>query len=311
MRGSRAMSFEPAYSKLEVEEIKRRAYKAVELLSPCRLCPRRCKANRLEGEVGLCRIGRLTKVASYGPHYGEERPLSGRRGSGTIFFGGCNLRCCFCQNYDISQRPTGEEVDAEGLASIMLALQKMGCHNINLVTPTHVIPQILEALTSAAQRGLLLPLVYNSGGYDSVEALRLLDGIVDIYMPDMKYADPKVAKALSGAEDYPEVNKAAVKEMYRQVGDLELDERGIATRGILVRHLVLPGGLAGTGEIAEFLAKEISPRTFFNVMDQYYPTYRAFEHPEIAHRITTAEFEAAVKAANDAGLTRLYGVHRR
>jgi putative pyruvate formate lyase activating enzyme len=311
MRRPCEMPFKPAYLKLGIEEIKNRARKALELLSPCRLCPRRCGAKRLEGETGFCGIGRLAKVASYGPHHGEERPLSGRCGSGTIFFGGCNLRCSFCQNHDISQRPAGREADAEDLASIMLALQSMGCHNINLVTPTHVVPQILEALTLVTQRGLSLPLVYNSGGYDSIEALELLDGIVDIYMPDMKYAARGVARALSGAEDYPEVNRAAVKEMHRQVGDLELDEKGLARRGLLVRHLVLPNNLAGTEEIAEFLAKEVSPRTFLNVMDQYYPTYKAFDHPEIARRITIVEFEAAVKAALDAGLTRLYGTHQR
>ncbi len=305
------MPFEPAYFKLGIEEIENRARKALELLSPCRLCPRRCGAKRLEGETGFCRIGRLARVASYGPHHGEERPLSGQRGSGTIFFGGCNLRCSFCQNHDISQHPAGREVDAEDLASIMLTLQSMGCHNINLVTPTHVVSQILEALALAMQKGLSLPLVYNSGGYDSVEELELLDGIVDIYMPDMKYAAREVARALSGAEDYPEVSRAAVKEMHRQVGDLELDEKGLARRGLLVRHLVLPNNLAGTEEIAEFLAKEVSPRTFLNVMDQYYPTYKAFDHPEIARRITIVEFEAAVKAALDAGLTRLYGTHQR
>jgi len=305
------MPFKPAYLKLEIEEIKNRARKALELLSPCRLCPRRCGAKRLEGETGFCGIGRLARVASYGPHHGEERPLSGRCGSGTIFFGGCSLRCSFCQNHDISQRPAGREVDAEDLASIMLTLQSMGCHNINLVTPTHVVPQILEALALVTQRGLSLPLVYNSGDYDSVEALELLDGIVDIYMPDIKYAAREVARALSGAEDYPEVNRAAVKEMHRQVGDLELDEKGLARRGLLVRHLVLPNNLAGTEEIAKFLAKEVSPRTFLNVMDQYYPTYKAFDHPEIARRITIVEFEAAVKAALDAGLTCLYGTHQR
>lgn len=311
MRRPCEMPFKPAYLKLEIEEIKNRARKALELLSPCRLCPRRCGAKRLEGETGFCGIGRLARVASYGPHHGEERPLSGRCGSGTIFFGGCSLRCSFCQNHDISQRPAGREVDAEDLASIMLTLQSMGCHNINLVTPTHVVPQILEALALVTQRGLSLPLVYNSGDYDSVEALELLDGIVDIYMPDIKYAAREVARALSGAEDYPEVNRAAVKEMHRQVGDLELDEKGLARRGLLVRHLVLPNNLAGTEEIAKFLAKEVSPRTFLNVMDQYYPTYKAFDHPEIARRITIVEFEAAVKAALDAGLTCLYGTHQR
>ncbi|HDN80753.1 MAG TPA: radical SAM protein, partial [Chloroflexi bacterium] len=224
---------------------------------------------------------------------------------GTIFFTWCNLRCQYCQNYDISQLGHGREVEPEQLAAMMLHLQDMGCHNINLVSPTHVVPQILEALLIAVEKGLRLPLVYNTGGYDSLKTLKLLDGIVDIYMPDMKYSDPEVAWRYSKVKDYPAINKAAVKEMHRQVGDLVLDERGIALRGLLVRHLVLPNGLAGTGEIVRFLAEEVSRNTYLNIMDQYRPCYKAHEIPELSRRITAEEYEEAVKLAHQAGLYRL------
>ena len=266
---------------------------------------RRCLVDRLAGELGECRTGALARVSSFGPHYGEEAPLSGWRGSGTIFFSGCNLHCIFCQNYEISQLNDGLEVSAVQLAEMMLQLQAQGCHNINLVSPSHVVPQILQALELAAARGLRLPLVYNTGGYDHPETLKLLDGIVDIYMPDMKYADAATAMRLSGVQDYPAVNQAAVIEMHRQVGDLQIGPDGVAQRGLLVRHLVLPNNLAGTRQIMEFLAEKVSPHTYVNVMDQYRPVFRAHAVPEIDRRIYREEFLAAVRAARDAGLSRL------
>lgn len=278
---------------------------AKSLLESCHACPRNCGAKRLNGEVGRCRTSSKAMVSSYGPHFGEEAPLVGRHGSGTIFFTNCNLRCLFCQNYSISQLGEGEKVSTEELACMMLSLQSHGCHNINLVSPTHVVPQILESLETAVESGLHLPLVYNTGGYDSLETLRILDGIVDIYMPDMKYNDEKVAEEFSGIENYPEINKMAVKEMHRQVGDLEIDEYGIAQRGLLVRHLVLPQGLAGTKQVVNFLAKEISPNTYVNIMAQYYPCYKAYQIPALSRRITEGEAQQAIELAWQAGLNRL------
>ncbi|GAB4565622.1 MAG: radical SAM protein [Anaerolineae bacterium] len=297
---------EPAYRRLlESGELERRVAQAKELLRDCVACGRRCHVDRTSGRVGTCRTGERAVVSSFFPHFGEEDCLRGWRGSGTIFFSWCNLRCIFCQNYEISQLGEGREVSAEELAGMMLALQQEGCHNINLVSPTHVVPQILEALLLAAREGLNLPLVYNTGGYDSLEALKLLDGIVDIYMPDMKYADAEVGRRLSGIPDYPQVNQAAVREMHRQVGDLVLDEHGIARRGLLVRHLVLPGGLAGTKAIARFLAEEISPNTYINVMGQYRPAYRAGGHPLLCRPVTADEVIAAQQQVVAAGLHRL------
>jgi putative pyruvate formate lyase activating enzyme len=244
-------------------------------------------------------------VSSFNPHFGEEAPLVGRGGSGTIFFTHCNLRCDYCQNYDISQLGHGEEVEPEDLARMMLYLQEMGCHNINLVSPTHVVPQILAGLLIAAEAGLRLPLVYNTGGYDALGTLQLLDGVVDIYMPDMKYADAEIGWTYSHVRDYPRHNQAAVREMHRQVGDLVLDEDGVARRGLLVRHLVLPEGLAGTAQIVRFLAEEISRNTYLNIMDQYRPCYRAHERPPLNRRITRQEYEEAVRLALEAGLHRL------
>jgi len=244
-------------------------------------------------------------VSSYGPHFGEESPLVGRNGSGTIFFTNCNLRCVFCQNYSISQLGEGDKVSKEELACMMLSLQDKGCHNINLVSPTHVVPQILEAFEMAVKSGLQLPLVYNSGGYDSIETLRLLEGIVDIYMPDMKYSDERNAEKLSGVENYPSINRAAVKEMHRQVGDLQINEDGIAQRGLLVRHLVLPHGLAGTKEVVNFLANEVSPDTYVNIMAQYNPCHKASQFPSLSRRISAGEFQEAVTLARQAGLCRL------
>jgi putative pyruvate formate lyase activating enzyme len=250
-------------------------------------------------------------VSSYGPHFGEESPLVGQGGSGTIFFTNCNLKCVFCQNYSISQMGEGREVTAEELAAMMLFLQKRGCHNINLVSPTHVVPQIMEALELAVAEGLSVPLVYNSGGYDSVETLKLLEGIVDIYMPDMKYSHDETARQYSGIDNYPAVNRAAVNEMHRQVGDLEVDERGIATRGLLIRHLVLPHGLAGTEETTRFLAKEISLNTYLNVMAQYHPCHQAFRFPLLSRATTREEFAEAVDLTRRQGLKgldRLYAL---
>ena len=299
------MAFTAAYHRLGFEELRRRAARAYQRLKSCDLCPRRCGVNRLKGERGACRGGRDAVVSSYGPHFGEETPLVGRRGSGTIFFAYCTLRCIFCQNYELSHYGEGEPVTTARLARMMLALALMGCHNINLVSPTHFVPQILAALTKAAAEGLNLPIVYNTGGYENLETLRLLDGIIDIYMPDFKYTDPAVAQKYSGARDYPQVVKEALKEMQRQVGDLTLSQEGIALRGLLVRHLVLPENLAGTKEVVEFLSREVSPRCFINVMAQYYPAYRAREFPPLDRRITPAEYNAAVKAAREAGL-RVY-----
>ncbi len=302
-----AMSkFEPAYLALLASgELKKRVTVAYQRLTACNICALNCGVDRRSGEMGTCNTGELAKVSSYGPHLGEEDPLRGRRGSGTIFFSRCNLRCQYCQNHDISQAEAGYEMGAEELAAIMIDLQTRGCHNINFVSPSHVVPQILAGVWVAAQAGLEIPLVYNTGGYDSLETLNLLDGIVDIYMPDMKYADPEIAQRYSKIPDYPVVNQAAVKEMHRQVGDLQLDSRGIATRGLLIRHLVLPDNLAGTGQIVKFLAEEISPQTYLNLMDQYRPAYRAHHYPELGRRITSQEYAAAVQAAGKVGLSRL------
>jgi putative pyruvate formate lyase activating enzyme len=286
-------------------KLRERIEAAVYLLESCSLCPRSCGVNRLTGDVGKCRTPREAIVSSYGPHFGEEAPLVGGHGSGTIFFTNCNLRCQFCQNYSISQLGEGEKVNKEELADMMLSLQAKGCHNINLVSPTHVVPQILEALEIAVESGLHLPLVYNSGGYDSVETLRMLDSIVDIYMPDMKYDDEETAKELSGIESYPSMNKAAIKEMHRQVGDLKINEEGVAQQGLLVRHLVLPHGLAGTKGIVNFLSREISQNTYVNIMAQYHPCYKAFQIPSLARRISPAEFHEALFLAQEAGLSRL------
>lgn len=259
----------------------------------------------MNGEIGQCRTANEAIVSSFGPHFGEEAPLVGRHGSGTIFFAYCNLHCVFCQNYSISQLGEGSTVDSAELAGMMLSLQTRGCHNINLVSPTHVVPFILEALEVAASKGLQLPIVYNTGGYDSVAMLELLDGIVDIYMPDMKYSGAKVGEEFSGVKRYPQVNRAAVKEMHRQVGDLQTDELGVATRGLLVRHLVLPDGLAGTEGVVKFLAEEISPNTYLNIMAQYHPCYHAADYPPLSRPITREEFSAAMALARRHGLHRL------
>jgi putative pyruvate formate lyase activating enzyme len=297
--------WQPAYlASAESGALAHRVESAYRRMAACDICPHRCGVNRLIDERGTCRTGERALVASAGPHLGEERPLVGRHGSGTIFFSWCSLRCCYCQNASISQGGEGRPVTPDALGEAMLALQRRGCHNINLVTPTHVVPQILAATQIAAARGLHVPLVYNTGGYDSLETLALLDGVVDIYMPDMKYADPEVGERYSRVRDYPAVNQTAVREMYRQVGDLQLDERGIARRGLLVRHLVLPGGLAGTGEVVRFLAG-LSRNTYLNVMSQYRPCYEAHNLPPLDRPLTVAEYGEAVRLALDAGLERL------
>jgi putative pyruvate formate lyase activating enzyme len=275
------------------------------LLARCCLCARNCGVNRLKGEIGQCRTADEAIVSSFGPHFGEEAPLVGRHGSGTIFFAYCNLHCVFCQNYSISQQGEGSAVSGKELAGMMLSLQTKGCHNINLVSPTHVVPFILEALQIAAGEGLELPIVYNTGGYDSVATLQLLDGIVDIYMPDMKYSAAKAGERFSGVKHYPQVNRTAVKEMHRQVGDLQVNESGVATRGLLVRHLVLPRGLAGTEGVVRFLAGEISDNTYLNVMAQYHPCYHAFDYAELSRPVTGEEFSVAIELARQYGLNRL------
>jgi putative pyruvate formate lyase activating enzyme len=275
------------------------------LLKNCQVCPRHCGINRLADETGKCHTGKLAVVSSYGPHFGEEAPLVGKYGSGTIFFTNCNLKCLFCQNYSISQLGDGTEATEEELARMMLALQARGCHNINFVSPTHVVPQILEGLEIAINLGLRLPLVYNSGGYDSAETLEILDGIVDIYMPDMKYSDEKIAEELSGIKNYPTINQAALREMHRQVGDLQIDEDGVAVRGLLIRHLVLPHGLAGTKEIIKFIAEDISRNSYVNVMAQYHPCHKAFQIPQLVRPLLKQEFLEAIELAKRAGLNRL------
>ncbi len=295
----------PAYLSLSKQgELESRIGAALALLRECRLCPHECRVDRTADQVGRCRTGRRALVSSIGPHFGEESPLVGTGGSGTIFFANCNMACIFCQNYDISHLGHGREFSASRLAEAMLALQNDGCHNVNFVTPTHVMPQILEALPEAIEGGLQVPLVWNCGGYESLEALRLLDGVVDIYMPDLKYSDAATAERLSGPKEYPKHAFAALKEMHRQVGDLKINKQGVAERGLLVRHLVLPQGLAGTPEVVRFLA-ELSPQTYVNVMAQYHPCHRAWEDAKLTHALTTREYREAVQAALDAGLTRL------
>jgi putative pyruvate formate lyase activating enzyme len=298
----------PTYLRLlEGGKLAEKGKNAEQALHDCHLCGNDCGIDRTQ-HPGPCRIGDTAYVASYGPHHGEEDVLRGRYGSGTIFFFGCNLHCQYCQNDDISQRIAGRPVSSQDLAAMMLDLEQQGCHNINLVSPTHVVSQIVMGLAVAIQAGLRLPIVYNTGGYDALQALSLMDGLIDIYMPDMKYADAAIAQQLSIIRDYPAINQAAVKEMYRQVGDLVVDEHGIARRGLLIRHLVLPGGLAGTAEVARFLAEGISRDTYVNIMAQYHPAYKAQQCATDAmpldRRVTPAEYAVAVQQAREAGLHR-------
>ena len=300
--------FEPAYLRLlSSGELKARAEQARDHLRACDLCARHCGVNRY-AHLGFCRTGIQALVASIGAHHGEERPLSGWAGSGTVFFSRCNLRCVYCQNHEISQRNAGRPMSDAELAEAFLGLEREGCHNLNLVSPTHVVAAILPALVLAVERGLRLPIVYNTGGYDSLEGLQLLDGVVDIFMPDMKYDDPAVSRRLSHAAVYPQANRQAVQAMHTQVGDLRIDARGLARRGLLVRHLVLPGGLAGTAGIVRFLASEVSRDTYLNLMDQYRPAYLAREHSVLKRPLSSREFRAAVRLAKAAGLRRVAGI---
>jgi len=296
---------EAAYLALGTRELCRRAEAAVAALARCEVCPRNCRIDRLADEKRVCATGRYARVSTWFAHHGEEDCLRGNRGSGTIFFAFCNLKCVFCQNHDTSQAGHGAELGPERLASAMLDLQAQGCHNLNFVTPEHVVPEILEALPLAVERGLRLPLVYNTSAYDALESLRWMDGVVDVYMPDFKVWTRASAIRYLKAKDYPEVARRAIAEMHRQVGALELDASGLATRGVLVRHLVMPGLLDETREIFRFLAQELSPDTYVNVMGQYRPEYRAAEHPEIARRPSAAEMAEARRLFFDAGLRRM------
>ena len=290
-------------------ELARRVDEAVRVLERCTVCPRDCEVNRLENEAKVCRVGRKAKVATFFPHFGEEDCLRGWRGSGTIFFSWCNLKCVFCQNWDTSNEGEGREATPPELASMMLDLERQGCHNINFVSPEHVVPQMLEGLILAIERGLRLPVVYNTSAYDSLHSLSLLDGVVDIYMPDLKTLDEKTSARLLKAKDYPEVAKAAIREMHRQVGELTLDDEGIARRGLLVRHLVMPDLVHETRECLRFLADEISPRTWVNVMDQFYPAgmvnMKPEKYPSLTRKLRAEEHLEALAHAKDAGLTRI------
>jgi len=312
--------WQPGYLKLEKEgKLAERIRQAYAHFENCRLCPRQCGVNRVRGERGFCRAPVRPVVFSYSPHFGEEEPITGANGSGTIFFSNCNLRCIFCQNWPISHEGRGKEISDEDLADIMIELQKMGCHNINLVTPTHVMPNILSATRIALKKGLRLPLFYNTCGYERVEILKILDGIVDIYKPDFKFMDPqKASKYVAGASDYPELTKRAILEMHRQVGELRTDRSGIAFRGLLIRHLVMPNRAADTDQFVAWVAKALTRSTYVNIMAQYRVEYRAYEYPEIARGITAGEFVEAIEWAQKAGLTNLdsksmgvYRIYRR
>ena len=308
-----AREFEPAYLALyRSGELQRRAQQAIDHLAECRLCPRNCGIDRLSDRKAACKTGRYAVTSSYFAHRGEEDCLRGRHGSGTIFFAWCNLRCVFCQNFETSQLGEGAVTSPEQLADMMLRLQASGCHNINFVTPEHVVPQVLEALVIAVEHGLRLPIVYNTSAYDSAESLRLLDGVIDIYMPDFKFWDEQLALKYLKAKDYPEAARHAIKEMHRQVGPLKFDDSGIALRGVLVRHLVMPGCLADTKTILRFLAEEVSPDTYLNLMAQYYPSNKVSftKDTEINRRITIDEYQNAVAYTQQIGLQRLDERHR-
>jgi putative pyruvate formate lyase activating enzyme len=277
-----------------------------DILKACSLCPRKCGSNRLENETGYCKTGKNAVICSFHPHFGEEPELVGTYGSGTIFFSYCNLLCNFCQNFEISHLGEGRDVTEKELAGIMLELQQMGCHNINLVTPTHVVPQIIAALEIAHKNGLTVPIVYNSGGYDRVSTLKFMEGLIDIYMPDFKFWSSEVAEKTCNAPDYPEVARKAIMEMHRQVGNLQTNPAGIAQKGLLIRHLVLPENLAGTGEISEFISKNISPDTYVNIMPQYRPCGLAHQIEGLDRRLTAKEYLDAIKIAGDQGLTRIH-----
>lgn len=294
----------PEYLKITKQLLEKRAKKAWELLNLCRVCPRRCGADRAHDKsYGFCQMGSKPRISSAHPHFGEESCLVGTDGSGTIFFSSCNLACVYCQNWQISQRREGKEVDSEELAQMMISLQEKGCHNINFVSPTIWVPQILKALSLAREKGLKLPLVYNAGGYDAVETLRLLEGIFDIYMPDIKYSDDTIGRKFSKAPAYWTQVQKAVAEMHRQVGDLVINKKGLAERGLLIRHLVLPNNIAGTKKVMKFIAS-LSKNTYVNIMDQYRPANVAHQYPEIAQPTTSDEFTQAIELAKNAGLHR-------
>jgi putative pyruvate formate lyase activating enzyme len=300
-------TFEPAYLSLyRSGALEERVQKALSGLAKCHVCPRNCGNNRQKNERAVCKTGRRALVSSAFPHFGEEECLRGWNGSGTIFFSMCNLRCVFCQNFDISQRRSGVEVSAKQLAGMMLELENRGCHNINLVTPEHVVPQALEGVLIAASQGLRLPIVYNTSAYDSMESLRLLDGVVDIYMPDFKMWDERLSLRYLKAKDYPQAARRAIREMHRQVGVLKMDERGLAKRGVLVRHLIMPGEVAGSEQIMRFLSGEISPDTFINIMDQYHPSNKVGgdKYQEINRRITSREIRDVLDSARKVDLWR-------
>lgn len=305
-------SFEPSYiGTFETGLLKEKIHQAYDQIKSCVLCPSQCGVDRLSGETGICNTGKLAWVSSYNLHFGEEDPLVGRHGSGTIFFTHCNLRCLFCQNFDISHQGCGQEVSSDELAAIMLDLQNQGCHNINFVTPSHVVPQILSAVEIAIPHGLCVPLVFNTGSYDRVSTLKLLEGVFDIYMPDFKFWDPQIAAHACRAPDYPEVARRALLEMHRQVGDLLLDEAGLARRGLVIRHLVLPDGLAGTREIMRFIAQRLSRDSYVNIMSQYRPCGRAAEVKGLNSQLAAKEYQLAVQAAEEEGITRLDRPRRR
>jgi len=299
-------SFEPSYIGTAAQGLlKEKIATAYNMLKSCVLCPRRCGVNRLAGETGTCNTGKSAWVSSYHPHFGEEDPLVGSRGSGTIFFTHCNLMCLFCQNFDISHQGNGQPVSDDELADIMLALQNQGCHNINFVSPSHVVPQMLSAIEIAANKGLSVPLVFNTGGYDRVATLKLLEGVFNIYMPDFKFWDPRIAENACQAGDYPEIARRSLLEMHRQVGDLQVDAQGIARHGLLIRHLVLPDGLAGTRKIMKFIAQRLSRNSYVNIMSQYRPCGRADEVKGLNSTLSTDEYHLAVQAAKEEGITRL------
>jgi putative pyruvate formate lyase activating enzyme len=301
--------FEPSYLKLyESGELERRADSLYNILESCELCPRKCKANRVVGEKGYCSSGMSLTISSYGPHFGEEPEITGINGSGTIFLSNCNLLCLYCQNYEISHLGYGNEVSIDDAAEMMLSLQRRGCHNINLVTPTHYTPQLVKTIFVAANKGLKLPIFWNCSGYENVETIKLLEGIVDIYKPDMKYSESKPAKKYSNTPDYFEHSKEAIKEMHRQVGDLKVDKRGIAYRGLIIRHLVLPHNLAGSEKVLEFVA-ELSKDCYVNIMAQYRPCGKAYDYPELSRRITSTEYLKVIDYARKLGLNRGFSVH--
>jgi len=299
------MNYIPRYIKLnETGELHKRIHLLNDILRKCTLCPRQCRVNRLKGEIGFCQAGEKLMISSVFPHFGEEEPLVGKSGSGTIFLTHCNLQCIFCQNYDISHQGHGKPSSSQQLAFYMHSLQEKGCHNINFVTPTHYLPQIIASLPHAVDLGLHVPLVYNCGGYESLEMITLLDGIIDIYMPDIKFADSEVAEKYAKAPDYPAVVKKVLREMHRQVGDLQISEKGLAEKGLLIRHLVMPEGLAGTHELMHFITTEISPHSYVNVMSQFRPQYKAYNYPELNRAITYQEYSNAIVSAISEGLHR-------